>query len=85
MRTFGFGFMAVVYVSMLSWAHSDQGIQLSYTSKDFLGIEDPASRAEYAASRRGVALKQNTVVTCMDVLCKSLEGDQAVSRCPTSD
>jgi hypothetical protein len=58
----------------------DQGIQLSYTSKDLLSLEDPAARTEYVASKKGVVLKQNTVVTCMETLCKSLEGDQAVSR-----
>ncbi len=58
----------------------DQGVQLSYTSRDLLSLDDAGARADYVAAHRGVALKQQTVVTCMDSICKSLEGDQAVSR-----
>jgi hypothetical protein len=55
-------------------------VQLSYTSRDLLSLDDAGARADYVAAHRGVALKQQTVVTCMDSICKSLEGDQAVSR-----
>lgn len=65
-------------VELLSAAR-DQGVQLSYTSRDLLSLDDAGARADYVAAHRGVALKQQTVVTCMDSICKSLEGDQAVS------
>ncbi len=60
--------------------HRDQGVQLSYTSRDLLSLDDMGARVDYVNTHRGVALKQQTVVTCMDSICKSLEGDQAVSR-----
>lgn len=59
--------------------HRDGGVHLSSRSRDFLGIEDPAAREVFVASNKNTVLKQSTVITCMETLCKSLEGDQTVS------
>jgi Bardet-Biedl syndrome 1 protein len=58
---------------------SDSGLQLSARSRDFLAIEDPVARDAFVGTHRNSPLKQLTVITCMETLCKSIEGDQTVS------
>lgn len=73
------------FVFIISWRAlclrycRDSGLQLSARSRDFLSIEDPPGRDAFVAANRNTPLKQLTVITCMDTLCKSIEGDQTVS------
>ncbi len=68
--------------ALLTVLCSDNGAVLSYLSVDFLNLEDVAAREQFLTSNRGYVPKQMTAVTCMETLCKGVEGDQAVSRYP---
>lgn len=57
----------------------DTGVQLTTRSRDLLALEEPAAREAFVATHRNSPLRQMTVITTMDTLCKSIEGDQTVS------
>jgi Bardet-Biedl syndrome 1 protein len=63
---------------MLSDAR-DAGTQLSSTSQELLAIDEPAAAAQFIEEQRDKPLTAPTVATCMEVIKKDLEEDDAVS------
>jgi len=57
----------------------DSGVTLTSRSQDLLALDDPGAAGGYVAERKGKPLQQQTVCTCMEVLKKDLEDDDAVS------
>jgi len=57
----------------------DSGVQLSSTSQELLAIEEPNLSQAFVEEQRGKPLSSQTVATCMEVLKKDLDEDDAVS------
>ena len=60
-------------------AARDAGVQLTSTSQDLLAIEDEQTATSFVAEQKDRSLESKTVATCMEVLKKDLEDDDAVS------
>ena len=60
-------------------ASRDNGVQLTSASQDLLAIEDETTAHAFVAEQRDRPLEMKTVCTCMEVLKKELEDDDAVS------
>jgi len=60
-------------------AARDAGVQLSSTSQELLTIEEMFDCQTFVEEQRDRPLTSQTVVTCMEVLKKDLEDDDAVS------
>jgi Bardet-Biedl syndrome 1 protein len=60
-------------------AARDGGDQLTNQSQDLLAIEEDGEAGAYVAACAGKKLSQQTVATCMEVLKKEMDDDDAVS------
>eukprot|EP00276_Gloeochaete_wittrockiana_P008473 CAMPEP_0184664068 /NCGR_PEP_ID=MMETSP0308-20130426/51076_1 /TAXON_ID=38269 /ORGANISM="Gloeochaete witrockiana, Strain SAG 46.84" /LENGTH=592 /DNA_ID=CAMNT_0027107225 /DNA_START=108 /DNA_END=1886 /DNA_ORIENTATION=+ len=60
-------------------AARDNGVQLTSQSLDFLTIDDPGARQEFVESHKHAPLVQQTVITCLEVIKKNMEDDDAIS------
>ena len=60
-------------------AMRDEGKSLTARSLDLLGIADTAVAYEFVEAEKHVTLSQQTVITCMEVLQKSEDGDLGMS------
>jgi len=57
----------------------DSGVGLTSRSQDLLGLDDPAAIDSFVTEHKGVPLTQQTACTCMEVLKRDAEDDDAVS------
>ena len=60
-------------------AARDEGVKLTSTSQDLLAIDDAEVAGAFVEEQRDKPLTATTVCTCMEVLKKDLEDDDAVS------
>ena len=56
----------------------DSGVGLTSRSQDLLGLDEPAAVHGFVAEHKGVPLTQQTACTCMEVLKRDAEDDDAV-------
>jgi len=73
------GLMTVADAKLKLSNARDSGVQLSSTSQELLAIDELASSQQFVDEQRDKPLATQTVATCMEVLKKDLDEDDAVS------